>query len=176
MCEFNLVWSVLFKRMECIDQSIPWFIYEQANSQSSFGILNNLNLSVKSLALHYLKLVDSLLLLQEITWIHQSECELYILFISSFLLSFLPSFLRVTSYLLHTHCMVTVAPDHTQWHTTPGRNPLEERSARRRDPCLTPHNTLLCSDGIPTHNSSKQTAENRRLRQRGHWFLCLLYL
>ena len=31
--------------------------------------------------------------------------------------------------------------DHTQWHTTVGRTPLDEWSARRRDLYLTTHNT-----------------------------------
>jgi hypothetical protein len=71
---------------------------------------------------------------------------------------------------------VFVAPDHTQRHSTLGINPLEERSARRRDPCLSPHNTQLCPNEIRTHNSSKQAVADLLLRQRGHWIRCLLYL
>ena len=39
--------------------------------------------------------------------------------------------------------------DHTQWHTTVGRTPLDERLARRRDLYLTTHNTHNRQTSIP---------------------------
>jgi hypothetical protein len=58
-------------------------------------------------------------------------------------------------------------------HTTVGRTPLDEWSARRRDN-LTTHNTSQETDihapgGIRTHNPSNRAAEDPRLRAHGHW-------
>jgi hypothetical protein len=59
-------------------------------------------------------------------------------------------------------------------HTTPGRTPLGEWSARRRDLYLTTHNShkrqiTMPSGGIRTHNPSKRSVADLRLRPRGHW-------
>jgi hypothetical protein len=54
-------------------------------------------------------------------------------------------------------------------HTTLGRTPLEEWSARRRDLYLTTHNTHKRQTRIETHNPSKRAAVDPRLRPRGHW-------
>ena len=58
-------------------------------------------------------------------------------------------------------------------HTTLGRTPLHEWSARRRDLCLTRHNTHNRYSHVPgwtrTHNPSKRAAPDPRLRPRGHW-------
>jgi hypothetical protein len=57
-------------------------------------------------------------------------------------------------------------------HTTLGRTPLDERSARHRDLYLTTQNTHKwhsCPGGIRTRNPSKQTAADPRVRPRGHW-------
>jgi hypothetical protein len=57
-------------------------------------------------------------------------------------------------------------------HTTLGRTPLDELSARRRDLYLTTHNTHKkhsCSGGIRTRNPSKRAAAGPCLRPRGHW-------
>jgi hypothetical protein len=56
-------------------------------------------------------------------------------------------------------------------HTTLGRTPLDEWSARRRDLYLTTHNTR---DRHPcprrdSNPQSQQAATDRRLRPRGHW-------
>ena len=61
--------------------------------------------------------------------------------------------------------------DHTQRRTTVGRTPLDEWSALRRDLCLTTHNTTDRHDpgGIRTHNLSRRTVADLRLRPRGHW-------
>ena len=40
--------------------------------------------------------------------------------------------------------------DHTQRRTTVDRTPLEERSARRRDLCLTTHNTHNRQTSMPS--------------------------
>ena len=40
--------------------------------------------------------------------------------------------------------------DHTQWHTTVGRTPLDEWSARRRDLYLTTHNTHNRQTSVPS--------------------------
>ena len=55
-------------------------------------------------------------------------------------------------------------------HTTLGRTPLDEWSARRR--CLWQHTTLtrdtFVSRGIQTRNPSKRATADTRLRLRGH--------
>ena len=62
----------------------------------------------------------------------------------------------------------------TLGHTTIGRNPLDQCSARRRDLYLdnTQHSQetdIHATGGIRTYNSSKRTAAEPRLRPRGHW-------
>ena len=63
--------------------------------------------------------------------------------------------------------------DHTQRRTTVGRIPLDEWSARRRDPYMTKHNThnryINDPGGIRTHNLSRRAAADLRLRPRGYW-------
>jgi len=58
-------------------------------------------------------------------------------------------------------------------HTTLGRSPLYEWSARHRDPYLTTHNTQQTDihgpGGIRTHNPSKRAAAGQCVRPRGHW-------
>jgi hypothetical protein len=55
---------------------------------------------------------------------------------------FVTFFLSPTSfYLTMVRCRGVIAFDHTQWHATVGRTPLDEGSARRRDLYLTTHNT-----------------------------------
>jgi hypothetical protein len=58
-------------------------------------------------------------------------------------------------------------------HTTLGRTPLDEWSARHRDLYLTTHNkhntNIHATGGIRTRNPSKRTAADPRLRPRGHW-------
>jgi hypothetical protein len=62
----------------------------------------------------------------------------------------------------------------THRHTTLGRIPLDEWSARRRDIYLTTHNTHKRQDihapgGIRTRNPSKRSATDSRVRRRGYW-------
>jgi len=64
--------------------------------------------------------------------------------------------------------------DHTQRRTRVGMTPLDEWSARRRDHNLTTHTTLTedrfhAPGGIQTHNLSRRSATDNRLRPRGHW-------
>jgi hypothetical protein len=64
--------------------------------------------------------------------------------------------------------------DQIQRHTTVGRTPLDEWSARRRDLYLTTHNThkrqtYMPPGGIRTHNPSKRAAADQSLRPRGQW-------
>jgi hypothetical protein len=64
--------------------------------------------------------------------------------------------------------------DHTQRRITVGRTPLDEWSARRRDPYLKTHNThnrqtSAPPGGIRTHDLGKQAAADLRLRPRGYW-------
>ena len=58
-------------------------------------------------------------------------------------------------------------------HTTLGKTPLDEWSARRRGLYLTTHNTheteIHVLGGIRTHNPSKPVAPDPHLRPRGHW-------
>jgi len=60
-------------------------------------------------------------------------------------------------------------------HTTVGRIPLDEWSARRRDLYLTTHNTHMgqtgrhtCPSGNRIRNSREQAAADQCLRPRGH--------
>ena len=61
--------------------------------------------------------------------------------------------------------------DHTQRRTTVSRTPLDEWSARRRDLYLTTLTTDKhpCPGGIRTHNLSKRTTPDLRLRLHGPW-------
>jgi hypothetical protein len=61
--------------------------------------------------------------------------------------------------------------DHTQRRTTVDRTPLDEWSARRRDLYLdnTQHSNIHAPGGIQTHDLSRQTAADVRLRPRGYW-------
>jgi hypothetical protein len=63
--------------------------------------------------------------------------------------------------------------DHTEAHTTGGRTPLDEGSARRRDLYLTARTlyktNIQAPDGIRTHDPSKHSAADLRLRPRDHW-------
>jgi hypothetical protein len=66
-----------------------------------------------------------------------------------------------------------VSRSHTIRHTTFGRTPLDEWSARHRGPYLTIHNTSKERDihapgWIRTHNRSNWVAAQPRLRLRGH--------
>ena len=61
----------------------------------------------------------------------------------------------------------------THRHTTLGRTPLDEWSARRRDLYLTTHNTderetSMSPVGFETHNPSKRVAADRRRRPCSH--------
>jgi hypothetical protein len=62
---------------------------------------------------------------------------------------------------------------HSDTHTTVGRTPLDEGSARRRNLYLTTQ-TLTSANihapgGIRTHDPSKRSAADLRLRPLGHW-------
>jgi hypothetical protein len=65
-----------------------------------------------------------------------------------------------------------ISLDHTQTHTTVGRTPLDEGSARRRDLYLTTqtlYKTNIHAAGrIRTHDPSKRSAADLRLRPRDH--------
>jgi hypothetical protein len=76
--------------------------------------------------------------------------------------------------LPHSRCRgFVISFDHTQTHTTIGRTPLEEGSARRRDLYLTTQTlyktNIHAPRGIRTHDPSKRSAADLRLRPRGHW-------
>jgi hypothetical protein len=64
-------------------------------------------------------------------------------------------------------------------HTTVGRTPLEEGSARRRDLYLTTHNTQQTNIHVPgrirTRNPSNRAAADVLLRPRGRSILCRRY-
>jgi len=64
-------------------------------------------------------------------------------------------------------CLITVS------HTILGRTPLDERSARLRDLCVTTHGIhrthINVTGGIRTRNPSKLAAADPRLRPRGHF-------
>ena len=62
--------------------------------------------------------------------------------------------IRVEFFLLSSPTRAMAASfsrfvDHTQWHTTVGRTPLDEGSVRRRDLYLTTHNTYESQTCMP---------------------------
>ena len=68
---------------------------------------------------------------------------------------------------------------HTQRRSTVGRTALDEWSARRRDLYLTTHNIHnkhACPTRIRTHNLSRRTAADLRLRPRIHWDRLIIIL
>jgi hypothetical protein len=77
--------------------------------------------------------------------------------------------------LVHSRCRgCLLSLDHTQTHTTVVRTPLDEGSARRRDLYLTTRTLykrkkIHPPGEIRTHNPSKRSAADPRLRPRGHW-------
>jgi hypothetical protein len=76
---------------------------------------------------------------------------------------------------VHSRCRGYLCSlDHTQTHTTVGRTPLDEGSARRRDLYLTTHKhsqetNIQAPGGIRTHDPSQRSATDLRFRPRGHW-------
>ena len=73
-------------------------------------------------------------------------------------------FLSLTSfYLTMVRCRGVIAFDHTQWHTTVGRTPLDEGLARRRGFYLTTHTTLKYQCPRRDSNLQSQQAIGRRL-------------
>src|SRR5215470_10652774 len=80
--------------------------------------------------------------------------------------------------LVHSRCRGCLfSLDHTQTHTIVGRTPLDEGSARHRDLYLTTQTlykkNIHAPGGIRTHDPSKRSAADLRLRPRGHWDLQL---
>jgi hypothetical protein len=75
--------------------------------------------------------------------------------------------------LVHNRCRgFLFSLDHTQTHTTVGRTPLDEGSARRRDLYLTTQTlykrkTSMLPVGWETYDPSKRSVADLRLRQRG---------
>jgi hypothetical protein len=69
--------------------------------------------------------------------------------------------------------LLSTLHDHTQTHTTVGRTPLDEGSARRRYLYLTTQTlyktNIHVPGGIRTHNPSKRFAADLRPRPRGRW-------
>ena len=84
-----------------------------------------------------------------------------------------PHWVRASSF--------TIFVDHTQRRTTVVRTPLDEWSARRKDPNLTTHKTRKrvrhpCRrGGIRTRNLNGLTATVPRLRSHGHSDVRLAY-
>jgi hypothetical protein len=77
--------------------------------------------------------------------------------------------------LVHSMCRGCLfSLDHTQTHTTVGRTPLDDGSARRRDLYLTTQTlykrqTSMPPGGIRTHDPRKRSAADVRLRPRGQY-------
>jgi hypothetical protein len=99
-----------------------------------------------------------------------------ILFLSSAHYSSLVSYRSPSLFCLLVHsrcrgCLFSLY--HTQTHTTVGRTPLDEGSARRRDLYLTTEHSqqtnIHARGEIRTHDPSKRSAAGQRLRPRGHW-------
>jgi hypothetical protein len=86
-------------------------------------------------------------------------------FLVSFFLSFFLSFYVLTVGVVGYCCTLSQLR-----HTTLGRTPLDDRSARRRDLYLTTHNTHIHAPSRSrTRNSSMRAATDPLLRPRGHW-------
>jgi hypothetical protein len=114
-------------------------------------------------------------------WIHLAQGRAQWLFLRKMNWHFglyKSSFVRSPSlfYLLvHSRCRGCLfSLDHTPTHTTVGRTPLDEGSACRRDLYLTTQTlykrqTSMPPGGIRTHDPSKRSAADLRLRSRGHW-------
>ena len=90
----------------------------------------------------------------------------YLVVLFSFLWHCNPTRVMATSFLRFL--------DHTQRRTTVGRTPLDERSARRRDPLSDnrqhwQETNIHAPGGIRTRSSSKQAAADTRIRPRRHW-------
>jgi hypothetical protein len=66
---------------------------------------------------------------------------------------------------------ITLTHTHTHTHTTLGRTPLDEWSARRRDPFLTTHTRqdIHAPGGTRTRHPSKRVAADRCLKSPDHW-------
>jgi hypothetical protein len=84
--------------------------------------------------------------------------------LASFRFAVLPSStylftVRVEGFYFHLITLKT--------HTTVGRTPLDEGSARRRDLYLSTQ--TLCKSGNRTHVTSKRSAADLHFRPRGHW-------
>ena len=79
----------------------------------------------------------------------------------------------MSEQLLGCQDLLTVKASRSHWHTTFGRTPPDEWSARRPDLYQTTHNIhnrhIGAPGGIRTRNPSKRAAADPRLRQRGHW-------
>jgi hypothetical protein len=77
--------------------------------------------------------------------------------------------------LTHSRCRCcSFSLDHTETHTTVGRTPLDEGSVRRRDlylttETLTRDKNIHAPGEIRTHDPSKRSAADQRVRPRGHW-------
>jgi hypothetical protein len=90
------------------------------------------------------------------------------------LLYFTQSFPLLPTCSQQVSRVFVISLDHIQTHTTVGRTPLDEGSARQRDLYLTTHNTVQetnihAADGIRTDDPSKRSAADLRLRRRGRW-------
>jgi len=66
--------------------------------------------------------------------------------------------------------------DHTQRCITVRRTPLDEWSVHRRPTHNTHNRHIHAPGGIRTHNPSKRTAVDLRLRPRDHWDRHIFYL
>jgi hypothetical protein len=98
--------------------------------------------------------------------------------VASVISSFLTFLLSPSLFylLVHSRCPgFFISFDHTQAHTTVGRTPLDEGSAGRRDFYLTTQTlyktNIHAPGGIRTHDTSKRSAADVRLRPCGSvWF------
>ena len=78
--------------------------------------------------------------------------------------------------------IIQASPSHSIKHTTIGRTPLDEGSARRGNLYLTTHITHNRQTSMPpagwirTHIPSKRAAADPRLRMRGQWDRPLLVI
>jgi hypothetical protein len=82
--------------------------------------------------------------------------------------SFCFAVLSIFHLLVHSRCRgVLISLDHTQVHTTVGRTPLDEGSARRSDLYVTTQTLYKTNNhapgGIRTHDPSKRSAADLRL-------------
>jgi hypothetical protein len=158
------------ERQECKDN------VKRSGDQGQPAFLNPIksNSGRSFLLYHVRPFVRQVLSLRTMGPIWTKLCIVDILLLILLLLAF-------TTHLRVLASSVLRFRDHTQWHNTVGRTPLDDWSARRRDLYLTntqhsQQTNIHVPGGIRTRNPSRRAAADPRLRPLGHWDRLLISL